>query len=485
MKKKIKKTISYRRYIVSLVCVAIIASAGAYKLTDMFYESERQQFATAFPHAAELKKFNTSYEAIRQQYVGDYKKEELVDGAIKGMTSALADPFTDYVDGKDLTDLNTTISGSFDGIGATMTLENEQPIIAEPPIKGSPAAKANLEAHDIILKIDGKETKGQVLSEIIEKIRGEKGTELTLTMQRGADTFEVTLERDSIAIDSVSAEVDKDHKNIGLISISHFSETTAKELKEAVTALRKKGVEGFVIDVRHNPGGLLDQVAIMSSMFLEDNKTIVKFENKEKDKETWVAGKELDKGFKVTEPTVVLVDGNSASASEIFAAALNESANVPIIGKKTFGKGTVQSVQPLSEDSDLKLTTNKWLTPKGTWIHKKGIKPTIEADYPSYAYLTPIDKGIVYKLGMIAPAIKNINGILKGLDNEVESDSEEYTNNTLEAVENFQRANDLEVTGEIDPLTANALEAHLAKKINENDNGYKTSVKEVLSLIKK
>ncbi|WEG74167.1 S41 family peptidase [Vagococcus intermedius] len=483
--KKNKKFISYKQYIISLVCVAVIASGGAYKLAEMTYEKERHQFEAAFPHAAELKKFNTSYEAIRQQYVGDYKKEELVDGAIKGMTSALSDPFTDYVDGKDLTDLNTTISGSFDGIGATMTLENEQPIIAEPPIKGSPAEKARLEAHDIILKIDGKETKGQILSEIIEKIRGKKGSELTLTMQRGADIFDVTLERDSIVIDSVTTEIDKDHKDIGIISISHFSETTAKELKAGVKGLRKQGAKGFVIDVRHNPGGLLDQVAIMSSMFLEDKKTIVKFENKEKDKETWVAGKELDNGFKVTEPTVVLVDGNSASASEIFAAALNESADVPIVGKKTFGKGTVQSVQPLSEDSDLKLTTNKWLTPKGTWIHKKGIKPTIEADYPSYAYLAPIDKGTVYSLGMVAPVIKNINGILSGLDYEVEPDTEEYTDSTLEAVKSFQQANDLEMTGEIDALTANALEAHLAKKISENDNAYKKSVSEVLLLMKK
>ncbi|MCF0231733.1 MAG: hypothetical protein HUJ63_05600, partial [Enterococcus sp.] len=191
-----------------------------------------------------------------------------------------------------------------------------------------------------------------------------------------------------------------------------FGKKTYQELKETITNLRDKGAKSFVIDVRQNPGGLLDQAERMASMFLKNGETIVQFEDKKGRTMKEVASKELDDGFKVKEPVAVIIDGNSASASEIFAAALHESANVPLIGTKTFGKGTVQTVKDLNDQTEIKLTVLKWLTPKGEWINEKGIEPTIKADYPEYAYLKLIPRDKTLKEGDQSEDIQNLNAIL-------------------------------------------------------------------------
>ncbi|MDF0479102.1 S41 family peptidase [Vagococcus sp. PNs007] len=483
MTKRKRPDVPYKQYIISLICMGIIAGGGAYKITEMRYDQERNQLATVMPHFDEMMKINTTYETIRNSYVGKVKNEELVDGAIKGMTQALNDPYSDYFSGKEFDELNETISGSFAGIGAVMTVKDNNLVIAEPPVKNSPAEKALLKAEDIILKVNGKATKGKELSEVVKEVRGEKGTKVKLTIQRGEEIFDKSLVRDDIPVETVFGAISKDNNKIGSIIISNFSERTAVDLKDQIEVLRKEGAQAFIIDLRQNPGGLLDQVAEMSSMFLKDGKTIVQFEDKDGNKEALKANKGVDKGFKVKEPVVVLVDEGSASASEIFAAALNESAGVPIIGTKTFGKGTVQTVQPLSEESELKLTTNKWLTPKGNWIHKKGLEPTIATEYPDFAYLAPIGRDMTYQEGMTGKVMVNINGILAGIGYEVDAKSDKYDAQTKTAVSEHQKKFDLPVTGEIDNDTAHSLEKELAKKIIDNDETMTKALEEIVKKI--
>lgn len=416
MNNKHNNGIPYSRHIISLICVAIIAGGSAYQLNEIKHERARMSEVEDYPHSSDLEKVDGTYETILSKYVGEIDKEALVDGAIKGMISALDDPYSDYFSGEDADDLNETIDGSFQGIGAVMSIKDGQPVIAEPPMKDSPAEKARLKADDIISKVDGKETKGRQLDEVVKTIRGKKGTDVTLSVLRGEESFDVTITRDEIPLVTVKNSLDETDKTVGKIEVTSFTSHTAEEFQEAIKTLRKDGAKSFIIDVRSNPGGLLDQVAIMSSMFLKDGKTIVSFEDKEENKQRLVAGKELDGGFKVKEPTVVLVNGGSASASEIFAAALYESAKIPVIGSsKTFGKGTVQTVNPLENNSDLKLTTSKWLTPKGKWIHEKGFEPSVKVDLPAYYESNPLDREATYEEGAKSPAIKKSKPYFKWL----------------------------------------------------------------------
>lgn len=411
--------------------------------------------------------------------MGKVDENKLIDGALKGMTEALDDPYSSYLNEPEADELDQSLAGSFEGIGATMTMTDDLPTVAQAPIEGSPAAKAGVKANDVFLKVDGEETQGKTLSQVISKIRGKKGTEVRLTIARGEETFELKLTRDTIPIETVKGELDKTDRSIGSIKITSFGENTYKELQETIKTLRKDGAKSFVIDLRQNPGGLLDQVEQMASMFLKDGKPIVKFEDKNGNSSEDVASSKLDGGFKVTEPTVVLVDEGSASASEIFAAALKESGNKKVIGTKTFGKGTVQTIKNLNDKSEIKLTVLKWLTPKGEWIHEKGLEPTIKADYPDYAYLSPISRDKTVKMGDSSPVVKNINALLKALGYEVNADSSDFSEETKAAVSAVQTDNKLPVTGEVDNETATQIELEIGKKINANDQAYEVGIKEI------
>lgn len=473
---KDKKFISLPRYLISLVAVAIIAVGG----TSMYFEYKIQmEEAENGSSEGDLKKVDTLYNDIIQNYVGKVDKGKLVDGALKGMTEALDDPFTNYFSQEDASELNESLSGSFEGIGATMMIKEDLPTIAETPEKGTPAAKAGLEKGDVFLKINGKSTEGKTLDTVVKEIRGEKGTIVKITYKRGEDIHSVSVVRASITNKSITYSMDSEQKSIGKIQISNFSETSFKELKTAVQELRKQEAKKFIIDLRGNPGGYLDQVEKMSSMFLKDGKTIVEFEDKQGKITKEKASKTLDGGFKVTDPTVVLVDGNSASASEIFAAALNQSAGDDIVGTKTFGKGTVQTVNHFGDESEVKLTIMKWLTPNGSWIHEKGLEPTIKIDYPEYAYLKGITASEDLKVGGKSGEIKNLNRILKAVDFDVD-DTDEFNEKTENAVKTIQEQDKLHVTGKVDEQTSFAIEKRLYDKIMKNDTAYKKAV-EVLT----
>lgn len=471
--KKKQKTISFTKYIVTSVIVAILAIGG----TVFIYESKSG--VSSVSAKDDLDNISDLAALIQQGYIKNVDSKKLYEGAMKGMVAAIDDPYSTYFTADEAKGFEDDISGNFEGIGAVMTMTNDMPTVAEPPIKDSPAEKAKLQAGDVILKVDGKSIEGKSLSEVVKLVRGEKGTDVTLDIKRGSDTFPVTITRDVIPVESVSGNLDKNHKDIGYIHISSFNSTTSEEFDKVVTKLRKDGAKSFVIDVRGNPGGMLDQVEQITSRFLKDDKPIVKFESKLEGDEEHVASKKLDNGEKITEPTVLLVDENSASASEIMAAAFKDSANIDVIGTKTFGKGTVQTVIPLNDGAEVKLTIKKWLTPKGKWINKKGVEPTIEVVKPSYIEHKLIDTSLTYKLGSINDNVKVINEYLNVLGYDVDI-SDTFNEKTQKAIKEFQEKNKLDVTSEANKETVNELEKQIVEYWKSHDNQYEKAIETIL-----
>lgn len=456
------KQIPFHRYIISLVCVAIISGGGV-------YIASHSGATLASNDEDELQKVHTLYHTLQEDYYQKVDKDTLIEGALKGMTEALNDPYTTYLGKEEAEQLSNSLSDSFEGIGATLTLVDNLPEVAQAPVKDSPAEKAGVKIHDKILKVDGNDTIGQTLTEVVQSIRGKKGTKVTLTIQREEKTFDVEITRGEIPIASLVAEMDN-KQPIGNIQIASFNESTARELQEAIKKLRKEGAKSFVIDLRQNPGGYLSQVEAMASMFLEDGQTIVQFATDDQIVGASEASKDLDGGFKVTEPVAVLVDGGSASASEIFAAALKESAKAPVIGTKTFGKGTVQTVNGFGDQSELKMTVQKWLTPSGEWINETGLEPTIQVDFPEYAYLPPLPKNKSLKKGMTSEEVENLNTFLHVLNYQTTGDT--FNEITEQAVKDVQKSNQLKETGEVDAETAVVIELKITDVLRKSDQMY-------------
>lgn len=463
-----KNSVPFHRHLISLLCVAVI-SAGIVHISM----SRPTLLSSGESQTDELSKVHELYQTIQHDYYEEVDPDLLIEGALKGMTEALDDPYTTYLKEEESAELSEMLSGKFEGIGATLSIRESYPEIIEEPKENSPAAKSGLKKSDRILKIDGSETKDKELTEVVNQIRGEKGTVVVLTVQREDQVFDVEVTRDTIAVESLTYQIDNENPTIGSIEIFSFNGTTAEELRQAVIDLRQQGAEAFVLDVRQNPGGYLDQVERMASMFLEDGQTIVKFGLKDEITGETKASKDLDDGFKVTEPVVLIVDGQSASASEILAAALKESAEVPIVGLTTFGKGTVQGMNHLSDQSELKMTVQKWLTPSGEWLNGKGLKPTVEVPYPDYFDYPSLSASVGLKLGDDADSVSQLNEYLSILGYLKPKNTEaKFTNETKAALELFQQENQLNQSGEMDYDTAFTLEFRVFEEYSATDEMY-------------
>lgn len=473
------RTVSYKTFLVSIVATATLSCGFMYAYTS---SQEQKRFQTTIETSEkqdELGKVHALYQLLQTQYYQKVDSTKLIDGALKGMTDALGDPYTTYLEKSDAEDLSQSLADSFEGIGATLTIVDGVPQISQAPIKESPAEKGGLRAGDFILSVDGKSTSGKSLTEVVSSIRGKKGTDVALVLQRGTEQYSVTLTRDTIPMTTVTYSTEKDSPTVGKIVVSTFAEKTASDFQKAIEALRREGVTSFVIDLRQNPGGLLDQVEKMASMFLADQKTILQLEDRTGAIEKVVASHELDQGFKVTEQTVVLVDKGSASASEIFAGAVKESAAIPLVGTKTFGKGTVQTVSQYQDGSEVKLTIKKWLTPKKEWIHEKGITPSYEVDYPAFVYATPLPTDTQMQLGLESTGVKSLNTYLEGLG--YQTPGAIYTVATQNAVKDFQQKHHLSVTGMVDKKTAEAISQAAAEQLKTSDQ----MMKKAIDLLKK
>ncbi|MCJ7547443.1 MAG: S41 family peptidase [Deltaproteobacteria bacterium] len=322
-----------------------------------------------------LKVFTDCLEIIKKNYVEDVKTEDLITGAIEGMLSSL-DPHSAYLDPDMYHELQVETKGSFGGLGIEIAIKDGiLTVIA--PIEDTPAYRAGIKAGDKIVKINEESTKGLNLMECVKRMRGPKGTHVTLTIFREGftQTQEVRIVRDIIKIQSVKYKTLE--KGYGYLRISQFQDKTSADAMKALEALQKEnpeGIRGLVLDLRNDPGGLLDEAVAVSDLFLDSGVIVTIKGRGDEETATRNAHKE---GTMPPWPMVILVNQGSASASEIVAGALQDYGRAVIMGSKTFGKGSVQTIIPLDDGSGIRLTTARYYTPKGRPIHEKGIQPDI------------------------------------------------------------------------------------------------------------
>lgn len=322
-----------------------------------------------------LKVFTDCLELVTKNYVEDVKTEDLITGAIEGMLNSL-DPHSAYLDPDMYRELRVETKGSFGGLGMEIAIKDRMLTVIA-PIEDTPASRAGIHAGDKILKINEESTKGLSLMECVKRLRGPKGTKVTITIIREGftETHDITIVRDIITIKSVKFKTLE--KGYGLLRISQFQEKTVGDAKRALEALQgenPEGLSGLILDLRNNPGGLLDQAVEVSDLFL-DSGVIVTIKGRDAEEKTaFNAHKE---GTMPPWPIVVLVNQGSASASEIVTGALQDYGRALIMGSKTFGKGSVQTIIPLDDGSGIRLTTARYYTPKNRSIHEQGIEPDI------------------------------------------------------------------------------------------------------------
>jgi carboxyl-terminal processing protease len=326
----------------------------------------------------QLNLFGDVFERVRADYVEKPDDNKLIESAINGMVSGL-DPHSSYMDPKSFRDMQVETMGEFGGLGIEVTMEDGL-IKVVAPIDETPAARAGILANDLITQLDGEQVQGMTLNQAIEKMRGAVNTKIKLTiMRKGQDKpIEVSLTREVIRVRSVRSQVEGD--DIGYIRMTQFTEQTTDGLQKAITDITAKvsndKLKGYILDLRNNSGGLLDQAISVSSAFIQRGEIVsTRGRNPEETQRITAQGGDLTKG----KPLIVLINGGSASASEIVAGALQDQKRATILGTRSFGKGSVQTIIPLdSENGALRLTTARYFTPSGRSIQAKGIVPDIE-----------------------------------------------------------------------------------------------------------
>ncbi|WP_264988886.1 S41 family peptidase [Lysinibacillus piscis] len=427
---------------------------GEEKIVEVKIPVERSEFT----------KLYDAFDLLKKEYYQDIDDEQVINGAINGMFDALGDPYSDYMAKEEAEQFNSSLSSSFQGIGAEVQERNGF-ITVVSPIKNSPAEKAGILPQDIILTVDGKSIQGFSATEAVALIRGEKGTAVKLTIKRDGHTEPITLTiiRDDIPVETVYGHMLEG--NIAHIQITSFSENTAEEFTKMMSTYEEQGMKGIILDLRQDPGGYLKAAEGIADLFVPEGKPIVQVQNK--DGEPQVVNATSGKKYQL--PITVLVDGGSASASEILAAALKESVGAKIVGETSFGKGTVQNVASLKDGSNLKFTMAKWLTPNGNWIHEKGIAPDVKVAYPSYASLPYLNPSLEMKEGMQSDSIKAAEQMLEALGYEPGKADGQFDNYTTRAVKKLQEEKKLEETGVLTGDTTYALMDALRVKIKQDD----------------
>ncbi len=471
------------RYAAIIVVLAVLLGAGGTYIGMQYFGADTETPAERLANASQkaeniggtsaegdpnLKKVDQAFDIIKNNALKDVDQQQLVEGAIQGMLDTLEDPYSVYMDKKTMEQFNQTIESSFQGIGAEVSMVNDTVTVVA-PIKGSPAEEAGLKPNDQILKVDGESLKGLDLYEAVLKIRGEKGSEVTLKVDRPgvSEPLTVDIVRDKIPLETVYTDTKTvEGKKAGIIEITSFSEKTAEDFKKALTKLENDGIEGLVIDVRGNPGGLFTDVQEILKQFIPKDHPIVQVKNSKGEVSKYYSDIESKKDYPIT----VVMDEGSASASEILAAAMHEAGGYELVGTKTFGKGTVQQTVPMGDGSTIKLTLFKWLTPEGNWIHEKGIKPTVKVKQPDYFYTNPVEIEEPLTYNQNGDKIKSIQEMLKGLGYKPGRTDGYFSEETKEAVEKFQSDHQMNVTGKVDSETAGKLEELIVNKVRDEKN---------------
>lgn len=392
-----KKVLKKRLSIVIIVGVFILSNIVFFYLGSAFtsgtigLKNVSEAVAKDVNDIKDIRKYDLLFEVrenLLLRYNGEIDDNALLEAAIKGMTDSLNDPYTLFMNDKEYSSFVEQISGHFVGIGIQVGIKDEKVTVIA-PIEGSPAERVGLKSGDVILKVNGEEMAEPKLENTVSKIKGEAGTSVDLTISRGEEVLDVTIPREEIKTTVVKGEMLEE--NVGYIRLSSFDEDSAKQVKEKILQLKGEGMKGLILDLRGNPGGSLSEAIGIASEFVPKGKvvtyTIDKYDKKQEYKSVGGDAQGL--------PLVVLIDGGSASASEVLTGALRDYELATIIGTKSFGKGVVQQLINLKDDKGgLKVTTSKYYTPNGENIHKIGITPDIEVTIPEETLNKEYDKSL-------------------------------------------------------------------------------------------
>lgn len=363
-----QRKVSQSVFLVSLV-LAIVVSFAAGTRSEEIYQIAAPIFGIKVakqPLDTEVMK--EAYRQLAANYDGDLDANKLSDGAARGMVKAVGDDYTTFLDKEEAAEFNKSLNGEVSGIGAEIGVRNLQPTVLR-VLDDSPAKKAGLKTGDIFVAVNGTSVAGETASGVADKVTGEAGTTVKLTMRRGSESLDFSITRAQISDPSVRWSVSDD---IGVLTISRFDDNTGSLARKAAKEFIDKSVKSVIVDLRNNGGGYLTAAQEVASLWLDSGKTVVTEKSRGQVTETVKAsGNPTLKGKK----TIVLVNGSSASASEIVAGALKDYQVATLVGEKTFGKGTVQKVINLSDDRILKVTVARWYTPQDRNITKEGIQP--------------------------------------------------------------------------------------------------------------
>lgn len=367
---KIRKNI---RLLIIVVISMMFGSIITIFLKDSNIKSVKKVSSTEY---SEFEPLYEAYDHIKNEYYKNIDTTTLVDGAIDGMLNSIGDKHTMYFDKESKKEFEQELSGTYYGIGAEIQLNSDKTVSIRKIFNDSPAAKAGLKVNDIFVSIDGKSTDGKNASDVANMLKSSTVKKSTVVVKRNGEEKSYKIEKENITLFSVSSNmINSDNKKIGYISVSLFGQKTYSQFYNALSDLEKENMSSLIIDLRGNSGGYLTTVTQMLSIFMDKDTVIYKMKTKNKivDYNSLMAGK---KDYKV----VILVDENSASASEIMASSMKEKYRAILVGKTTYGKGTVQSTANLSDGTMIKYTIQEWLTPNGNSINGKGIKPDYEVD---------------------------------------------------------------------------------------------------------
>lgn len=364
MKNNIKRIMLY---VLFLLIGLLIGSLGTYFLNS-FYVNKTVKInndETIYEPLYE------TYNILKENYYKDLDDKTLINGAINGMLESLGDKHSLFFDETAKSEFETELSGQYYGIGAQITQINENEVVISKIFDDSPAEKYGLKEGDIFVSIDGKSTKGLTVNEIASNLRSKKKEKATIVVNRDGKEVEIKVQKDNVNLLSVSSQMLDD--NIGYISVSIFGEKTVEQFNNALKELESKNMKSLIIDLRGNSGGYLSTVTYMLNDFLDDSKVIYQMKTRKGTKK-YYALDNTKRDYKV----IILIDENSASASEIMCSAMKEQYGATLVGVKTYGKGTVQETSDLSNDTLIKYTVQEWLTSNGNSINDVGIEPDVE-----------------------------------------------------------------------------------------------------------
>lgn len=376
IKKNRKTSFGPVEVLILLISTAIIFSITGIFLYTKFFEVQLLSKPSTENINSDLKEVSQVYEYILENYYGEVDKNDLIRKAIDGMLSGLDDANTTYIDESISNNFNILLNGSYEGVGIEIANDSNGNIVVVEVFEDTPASKAGLKNLDIIKSINGTSTQNMETSEVVQLIKQATNSNISIVVERDGEETGLELKREIITLDSVIFKIiQQDNKKIGYVYISIFASNTYEQFKEKLEELENNEIDSLIIDVRSNSGGHLSSATKILSLFLDSSKIIYQVENKNGIQKIYSEGTET-KNY----PMVVLVDEQSASASEILASALKEQYGATLVGKKTYGKGTVQELLTLTSGIQYKITTQHWLTSLGTWIDQNGIDVDYEVE---------------------------------------------------------------------------------------------------------